>query len=413
MNLKQKQTVSITVSSWLLAGLIAWLSMAPAQAQDGYGLTQLTPQETTELVQTDEPPPRPAKPKHNSTAYSPPPDPDPPTVDDQYPDIDQEIKNLAASLTLTDTAKRLLYDHQPAIFDSTDDGWLCSAVSTGCWIRTVDGSADRIQILRGDYMIPTLAHELLHAGYWQFYDADDTAEIDRLVEAAAGLYPEATATIIALYQSQLDRLDEDGAAYLRATELYAHIGTLWPTLPDDLAGHYGLYFSDRPALLKLIYGDSEDDSSDDESDVDDEEIQSFLAQSTGSHGPHQLDPVGLLPADASPLPDLAPPVISPAAANPDPVEPAPANPARPATNVISPAPANVILTPAPEVAVPVESTPPAGRVLPPVETEAPPAGSGRTLMPIPALVLAGLVGSLVLAAVIIGRQSTLGRPTRA
>ena len=180
----------------------------------------------------------------------------PPTpVDDLYPQVSQEVKDLATELGLTDEAKTILYNNNPELFDNpSNPDFTCSDHSLeeevyvyGCW--DYHGS---IKVLRDNSTAITLAHELLHAVYYDAYISYRNRDLDRQIDAAAANDPIQTQIILNAYAKQLDSLSPQAARYVRRTELHSFIGTQFTNISPDLEEHYNRYFKDRRVVLNIF-----------------------------------------------------------------------------------------------------------------------------------------------------------------
>ena len=180
----------------------------------------------------------------------------PPTpVDDLYPQIPQEVKDFAAELGLTDEAKTIFYNNNPELFDDPGDpGFTCSDHALeekvyvyGCW--DYHGS---IKVLRDNSTAITLAHELLHAVYYDAYISYRNRDLNRQIDATAADDPVQTQIILNAYANQLNSLSPQAARYVRYTELHSFIGTQFTNISPDLEEHYGQYFEDRQVVLNIF-----------------------------------------------------------------------------------------------------------------------------------------------------------------
>ena len=169
-------------------------------------------------------------------------------LDDRYPLIDNEIKELANRLKLTDVAKAIFYDHNPQIFDDPNDpNFNCiqptnsDIVTLGCW------RLNSILLLRAGDIETTAIHELMHAIHYHLWGIQTDPEIKALLTQVAQENPDRISAIWSLYQDhhQNNATDQQTAYY---NELYAFIGTEFETIPAELEEHYSGFF-DRPTIL--------------------------------------------------------------------------------------------------------------------------------------------------------------------
>ena len=172
-------------------------------------------------------------------------------VDRQYSHISQEIKNLANRLELTYEAKKELYDHNPQIFeDEQDEEYDCRTdaddiVVYGCW------RVNNIDILRTASMETTIAHELLHAIYYDLYQHNETEEINRYLEEFKASRPEEIRDILELYEGHYDYENLETRQWAEYSELHSFIGTQFFEISEDLERHYAKYFNNRRKLVEF------------------------------------------------------------------------------------------------------------------------------------------------------------------
>ena len=176
-------------------------------------------------------------------------------VDDLYPDISQEIKDLANRLGLTDEAKVILYDNNPLLFDNPNhpnftcgDNSLTEIYIHGCWNH--HGS---IKILRDNSTATTLAHELLHAIYYSYYSNYENTDIDRQIDIVITNKPLQVQIILDAYANQLSNSPTNVARYIEYTELHSFIGTQFTDIPQVLENYYALYFKDRRLVVEIFH----------------------------------------------------------------------------------------------------------------------------------------------------------------
>ena len=175
--------------------------------------------------------------------------------DEQYPGISQEVKDLAADLRLSPRAKRLLYEHDPQIFDSPEDpGYICgggqdSIVIYGCWKIGQNGRRD-IHLIRSASMHTTLAHELLHAIYYEAALRDELEGLHALLDRAEESHAEEISEALRFYESQFtgEPAHDD---FIKYSEMHSFIGSQFRDLPGDLEEHYREYFTDRHRVVQF------------------------------------------------------------------------------------------------------------------------------------------------------------------
>ena len=187
----------------------------------------------------------------------PPEEPEPPVapgedVDRLYPGVDQEIKDLANQLGLTDSAKRILYDHDPKIFeDPGDPGYICGAgrpdtIIYGCW--SVEGERRAIHLLRSPSIQTTLAHELLHAIYYDSVRRGESDGLHELLDEVRRARPAEIAEFLAFYQHHYTE-DPEWNSFLEYSEMHSFIGSQFRGIPAGLEDHYGAHFKDRSQVV--------------------------------------------------------------------------------------------------------------------------------------------------------------------
>ena len=176
-------------------------------------------------------------------------------IDDLYPHVAKGVKELANQLGLTDVAKEILYELDTELFDDPDHpDFSCNKNSLtevyiyGCW-----HPSGEIKILNDNAVATTLAHELLHAIYYEYYLNDNEAPLNALIDAAATANPVQAHIILQAYSERLASVSPPARRYIRHTELYAFIGTQFTNIPQALEDHYARYFSDRREVLNIFH----------------------------------------------------------------------------------------------------------------------------------------------------------------
>ena len=117
----------------------------------------------------------------------------------------------------------------------------------GCWDHR-----GPMKVLRDNSTALTLAHELLHIIYYDYYRAYNNDEIDEWIDAVVASNPQQTAIILKAYNEQIAGLPAEQARYIEYTELYAFIGTQFTHIPSAFEAHYALYFEDRQAVVNIF-----------------------------------------------------------------------------------------------------------------------------------------------------------------
>ena len=177
-------------------------------------------------------------------------------IDDLYPEISPEIKQLANRIGLTNRAKRILYNNNPLILDDPNHPDFTCGGDTfadtyihGCW----DHSGP-IKLLRDNSIETTLAHELLHVIYYrEYYLVNANKGIDEQIDIVVARNPRQTSIILDAYADQINSLPDRTGRYIRYTELYAFTGTQFTDSTPDLEDHYAKYFRDRQALVDIFH----------------------------------------------------------------------------------------------------------------------------------------------------------------
>ena len=158
---------------------------------------------------------------------------------------------MASRLELTYEAKKELYDHNPRIFeDEQNEEYNCRTdaddiVVYGCW------RVNNIDILRTATMETTVAHELLHAIYYDLYQHNKTEEINRYLEEFKASRPEEVKDILELYEGHYDYENLETRQWAEYSELHSFIGTQFFEISEDLERHYAKYFNNRRKLVEF------------------------------------------------------------------------------------------------------------------------------------------------------------------
>ena len=176
-------------------------------------------------------------------------------LDAQYPQISQEVKDLANRLTLTDDAKRILYRYDIQVFDSASSpGFTCggtlessNVVTYGCW-----RSGGTIQILRNHEPETTLAHEFLHAAYYDLSD-DEVEQLDGSLSLMRQQHAAELSVFLrpyfrhADYRSATPRMKK----WIEYNEIHSFAGTQFAQVPQALEDHYARYFQNRQTVVNF------------------------------------------------------------------------------------------------------------------------------------------------------------------
>lgn len=155
------------------------------------------------------------------------------------------VVQLADTITLTDSGRRLFYVYQPILSDKSSFNNQCpdleQTIILGCYngehIYVLDVQDER---LKGIHEV-TAAHELLHAAYDRL-SSSERKRIDSLVDSA---YRTVTSERIKQNVEQYRQRD----ASLLMNELHSIMGTEVRDLPGELEDYYRQYFSSRVAIV--------------------------------------------------------------------------------------------------------------------------------------------------------------------
>lgn len=161
------------------------------------------------------------------------------------------IEGYADRSTMTDEGRFLFYASRPEVSPDDEFDGHCSSQTEGVGILGCYHNADK-RIFLYDVTDDRLdgieevvaAHEMLHAVWDRLSDAE-RATLGPLLEAAAQTKaddPDFAQTLE--YYAQA----EPGE---RLNELHSILGTEFRDISPELETHYGLYFSDRAALVRL------------------------------------------------------------------------------------------------------------------------------------------------------------------
>ena len=177
------------------------------------------------------------------------------TIDSQYPHIGQEVKDLAAALSLTEQGRQIFYDHDPQIFASADHPDFLHNKNISVDQRiTINGywsaTTDKIYLIRDDKLEATAAHEFLHAIYYDLYISGQHETINEYITAAFNQNADELRPLISAYGDLLSNTGEFSELN-RYNELHSFIGTRIETIPDELEAHYAKYFANRRAIIQL------------------------------------------------------------------------------------------------------------------------------------------------------------------
>ena len=183
------------------------------------------------------------------------------SIDNQYPEIDQEVKDLASDLGLTDKAKEIFYDHSPKIFESGDDlGYLCNKDIQINWRIRIDGcwsaKTKKIYLLNNDNLKKTTVHEFLHAIYYDLYIQDELEDINESIDIVFNENNDELKNLIGIYNDLSNHEDHEFGGLNTYNELHSFIGSEIEEIPKSLEDHYAQFFMDRQKILSLDEDDS-------------------------------------------------------------------------------------------------------------------------------------------------------------
>lgn len=183
-----------------------------------------------------------------------------PALYPHVPEMTTDFAELADRMTLTAEGREVLASTQPRFVDASELDALCGsdshgaddAIVLGCFTDFTGSRArDRIVILEptderiAQAVIPTTAHELLHAVYAHMPD-DEQSRLAELLAAATARIPVDDPVHRQIAASM--RGDEQN----RATEQFAYLGSqvaLDPVHDAELEEIYARTFEDRAVLL--------------------------------------------------------------------------------------------------------------------------------------------------------------------
>ena len=180
------------------------------------------------------------------------------TIDSHYPDISQEIKDLANRLELTIEGKRLFYEYQPEIFETdSDPDYLCNKNVKVNWRVTISGcwsiqNTKKIYLLRNSNLETSAAHELLHAAYYDLYIHGKHETIEEDVITVFNQHNEELKKLINVYDSLHGDKNTEFKDLSVYNELHSFIGSQIEEIPQGLEEHYTRYFNDRQKIVSFF-----------------------------------------------------------------------------------------------------------------------------------------------------------------
>ena len=179
-------------------------------------------------------------------------------VDREYPEIDQNVKDLANRLGLTEKAKKLFYDYEPEIFESrSHPNFLCDKdikvswriTISGCW----SGKTKKIYLINDKKLETTAAHEFLHAVYYDLFLNGEHEEINKHLTETYNQNVEELKKFIDIYDdlSENEGGSEEFKDLNKYNELHSFIGSQIEDMPIELEDHYAEYFKDRRVVVSF------------------------------------------------------------------------------------------------------------------------------------------------------------------
>ncbi|MDQ3641231.1 MAG: hypothetical protein M3450_07160 [Actinomycetota bacterium] len=186
--------------------------------------------------------------------------------------VSAEVRDLAATTTMTERARRIFLAASPAIEDATtfaahcgidnraDSGSEPRTHTQGCYV------AGRIHLLSPDrpeareLLYVVAAHELLHAVYASLGPVE-RSRIDAELQAARPGN-----------QRLEERLKPYGASPTLINEVHSILGSEFDSVSPTLEAHYAQFFADRAAVVaarQRTLGDREDEIARLRADIDD------------------------------------------------------------------------------------------------------------------------------------------------
>jgi hypothetical protein len=159
-----------------------------------------------------------------------------------------EIARLAATTTMTDTARRLFYVNQPTIETKKSSLNLCKSnehtIVLGCYVpnQGIFLQAVTDPRLQG-VMEVTAAHEMLHVVYQRMSLFEQTQINKQLQVVLSKLQNVRILKLVETYDHQEPRSVNN--------ELHSILGTEVGSLSPELEAHYRKYFTSRSAIVAL------------------------------------------------------------------------------------------------------------------------------------------------------------------
>jgi hypothetical protein len=159
-----------------------------------------------------------------------------------------EIAKLAATTTMTDTARRLFYVNQPTIESRKSSLNLCKGtehtIVLGCYVvsKGIFLQAVTDPRLQG-VMEVTAAHEMLHVAYQRMSLFEQTQLNKKLQAVLAQLQNPRILKLVKTYDNQDPRSVNN--------ELHSIFGTEVRNLSSELEKHYQTYFTNRSTIVAL------------------------------------------------------------------------------------------------------------------------------------------------------------------
>ncbi len=177
-------------------------------------------------------------------------------IDDQYPKIDQEVKDLANRIGLTKESKKIFYQYKPGIFESNDDaGFICNKEVKVSWRITISGcwsaNTKRIYLINDKNLETTATHEFLHAVYYDLYIHDEHEKINEYLNEAYNQNIDELKQFVDTYDDLSKNDNNEFRELNRYNELHSLVGSQVGEIPAKLEDYYSRYFEDRQIIISF------------------------------------------------------------------------------------------------------------------------------------------------------------------
>ena len=177
-------------------------------------------------------------------------------IDDQYPEIDQKIKDLANRIGLTKEAKKIFYQYKPEIFESSDNaGFICNKDVKISWRITISGcwsaNTERIYLINDKKLETTATHEFLHAVYYDLYIRKEHEKINEYLNETYNQNVDELKQFVDTYDDLSKDDNNEFRELNRYNELHSLIGSQVEEIPVKLEDYYSRYFKDRQVVISF------------------------------------------------------------------------------------------------------------------------------------------------------------------